>query len=125
MDFSIEPKRVCPHVRMSFDTGSVFDFPSEHNHCCANKTPKQIQADHQERYCLCDRFVHCPVYRRNDLAEHPGKIAFTTNLNGISPEANLSVWDTLAAKVPDPYFYAMLFMISLIMVGVIVQFALA
>jgi len=121
MEFSVKRGQVCPHVRMTFDAGTAFNFPSEHNYCRAQQQPKSILMEHQELYCLCEHFTECPAFRRKGMAQ---KLDFIiTNLNGINPpEAH--VLDVVAAKTSTPYFYAMVFMLFLVMVGILVQFAL-
>src|SRR5687767_14952913 len=105
MDYSIKPKTVCPHVRMTFDSGTAFNFPSEHNHCRAQNEPKSILMEHQELYCLCEHFKECPAYRRKGVSQ---KLDFIiTNLNGINQPEAVTVWNAVAARTNTPYFYAM------------------
>lgn len=52
----------CPHLGILDDPNTSHSFPSTWNACFHSKVPTMPTFEHQEKVCLTDGYVSCPVY---------------------------------------------------------------
>ena len=70
---------VCQFLGLSYDSESLFAFPSAGNYCHRVKTPRPIAISHQEAVCLSGKHKTCPVYQEEWKGALPREIRAQRN----------------------------------------------
>ncbi len=52
----------CPHLGLFDDRDTYTTFASRSNHCYRLPKHKRVQMDHQDKYCLNDDHLRCPIF---------------------------------------------------------------
>lgn len=70
--------RTCPYLGIKGDPKTALNFPSDGN-CCYHARPiMSVDSAHQAQYCLSERHIACPVYRRAALNPLPASLISAT-----------------------------------------------
>lgn len=77
----------CPYLGMSDDPDTRLDFPSPGNVCHKAAPPGPIMLDYQQRTCLTEQHVSCPVYTAAHAVPLPQDILAPSPRNGITRPA--------------------------------------
>lgn len=70
----------CPHLGILDDPDTSHSFPSTWNACFHAKIPSVPNFEHQEKICLTDGYVSCPVYQSAKGSVFPAEL-----LNTVKP----------------------------------------
>jgi len=64
----------CPYLGIYQDRETTVDFPSEANACWRSGSARPITLDHQENFCLVDKYPTCPIYLAQGRVRTPGVV---------------------------------------------------
>ena len=64
----------CPYVGIGGSPDTHLAYPSPNNFCYKAQPPAPVEIAHQEGFCLCDKYVNCPVYQAAELQPLPAEI---------------------------------------------------
>jgi len=64
-----EITKICPYLGMADDSATNTSFPSLWNYCHNSKPVEVVEFNHQQNYCLSEKYNKCPVYMRVLLSE--------------------------------------------------------
>ena len=74
--------RVCPYLRSFRDKKLVYEYSTSQNGCYAGTEVAGISYEHQEVYCLNERYRQCPVYKQPLLTDDDFIIDFVQEVPG-------------------------------------------
>jgi len=65
----VDKTRVCPYLRSFRDKKLVHEYSTSQNGCYAGTDIAGISYEHQEAFCLNERYRQCPVYKQPLLTD--------------------------------------------------------
>ena len=64
-------QKVCPGLGLSYDRSDHRTFANPLHYCYLQTRPDVILSDHQEKYCLTENYVNCPIYQNKSQFNAP------------------------------------------------------
>jgi hypothetical protein len=75
--------RICPYLGQRTDPETALSYPSDLNCCTHAKPAAAVEFDHQEEYCLTDKYSRCEEYTSEPDSSLPaGLHSFSRRVSG-------------------------------------------
>jgi hypothetical protein len=81
MEDQAPPQQQCPHLGILDDPNTSHSFPSTWNACFHARLPSVPTFEQQEKVCLTDGYVSCPVYQAAQGTVFPTDLLNTNKLS--------------------------------------------